>query len=562
MTKFAIFLAVTALPMTWAQQQPADPPPAVTNASISGVVRNKNTGAPLKDYTISTYVNATWSGNSITMTATTKQVVAKTDEQGHYRLSDLPPAQYRIAMQGPEGFFGATSNRTVVLAGQDVDGIDFNAIVPATISGKVIDENGDGVPNMMVTLVSKEYYLGSIGYYHGGGALTNDLGEYTLANVKSGHTYYLIAQPWRRHEGAHAETPLNPAMRRRTVMRTWYPSSPDKDGAAPLLLRDSESREGVNIEVKKSPSYCLSGVAMTPNGPAALNLDVELLSPSNGTSSSGGSFGPTPGATTGSNGEFRLCDFAPGSYRVSVSETARAPESTFATTIVNISDRDVTDLRIPTSPRVSMDAEIVLEGEAHKDPFPMALRFNLMPMFRTQQPGEKAGGRADVPGTLQLTGLTWDDYSIYATVNTQGLYIKDITYGARSVFHQPVRVGSEGGSVPLHVILAQDGGRITTRVVNKDDHPVSGTTVIVMPEGAQSEADLAALITSGQTDQAGQYKSGFLAPGKYYVVATEDSYDMTPESIGKLWQSHNRFKEVDLPASGSVQVDLQPTGIR
>jgi hypothetical protein len=45
-------------------------------------------------------------------------------------------------------------------------------------------------------------------------------------------------------------------------------------------------------------------------------------------------------------------------------------------------------------------------------------------------------------------------------------------------------------------------------------------------------------------------------------VATEDSYDMTPESIGKLWQSHNRFKEADLPPNGSVQVDLQPTGIR
>ena len=247
-SKFAFFLALTALPIAWAQP-PADPAPAVTNASISGVVRNKNTGAPLKDYTISTYVNATWSGNTITMTATTKQVGAKSDDQGHYRLSELPPAQYRIEEQGPGGPLGSSSTRTVVLAGQDVDGIDFNAIVPATISGRVIDENGDGVPNMMVTLVSKEYYLGSIGYYHGGSALTNDLGEYTLSNVKSGHTYYLIAQWWRRHEGAHAETPLNPAMSRRTVMRTRYPSSPDKEGAAPLLLRDSVTRDGVNIEV-------------------------------------------------------------------------------------------------------------------------------------------------------------------------------------------------------------------------------------------------------------------------------------------------------------------------
>src|SRR6185312_3096275 len=124
---------------------------------------------------------------------------------------------------------------------------------------------------------------------------TNDIGEYTLANAKSGHTYYLTAAPRRLHGASHAETPLNPAMRRRTIMRTWYPSSPDKEGAAPLLLRDSEVREGVNIEVRKSPSYCISGITMTPNGPAAMNLDVELLSPSNGISASGGSFGQSPG---------------------------------------------------------------------------------------------------------------------------------------------------------------------------------------------------------------------------------------------------------------------------
>ncbi|HWB96935.1 MAG TPA: carboxypeptidase-like regulatory domain-containing protein, partial [Bryobacteraceae bacterium] len=307
---------------------------------------------------------------------------------------------------------------------------------------------------------------------------------------------------------------------------------------------------------------CLSGVTMTPNGPAAMNLDVELLSPSNGTSSGGGFFRVSPGTTTGSNGEFRLCDFAPGSYRLTVSEPSRSPDSTFAATIVSISDHDLAGLRIPTSSRVSLDGEVVIEGQQPQTPSPMALRLFLQPMFRTQQPGEKANDRSDVPGTLHLTGLTWDDYAVNASVNIPGSYIRDITYGARSVLHAPLRVGSEGANVPLRVIVAQDGARLTARVVNKDNSPVSGTTVIVMPEGTQSEAELAAVITSGQTDQAGQYKSSYLRPGKYYVVATEDSYDMTPESIGKLWQSHNRYQEVDLPASGSVQVDLQPATIR
>ena len=56
----------------------------------------------------------------------------------------------------------------------------------------------------------------------------------------------------------------------------------------------------------------------------------------------------------------------------------------------------------------------------------------------------------------------------------------------------------------------------------------------------------------------GQYTSTTLAPGKYYAVATEDSYDATVESIGKLWRSRNRFTEVDVAPGGAALVTLEP----
>src|SRR6185312_8792339 len=111
MSKFAFFLAVTMLPTAWAQQ-PADAPAAPVNASISGTVRNKTTGAPLKDYTVSTTITLSASSNA---KPASKDVTARTDAQGHYRLSDLPPAQYRLRMQGPEGFLGATGARTAIV---------------------------------------------------------------------------------------------------------------------------------------------------------------------------------------------------------------------------------------------------------------------------------------------------------------------------------------------------------------------------------------------------------------------------------------------------------------
>lgn len=545
-------------------QQTPQPPTAAVNSSITGVVRDKLTGAPLKDYTVSTYVDAVWANGGITMSPTTKQITSNTDEQGRYKLADLPAAQYHVTAQSAQGGVGGrlTLTRIVTIAGHDVDGIDFKFTAAGAITGKVLDENKEPVPNMTVTLVSKEYYLGSIGYFLKGSARTNDRGEYTIARVDAGHPYYLVAEMRRVNSPPHAETPLNPKMRRRVPMRTWYPGSPDRESAAPITLRPGERREGVDIDVKKSPSYCISGIAATPNGPAEMNVWIEALQPSSGVSGGGGTFMAPIGTFTGNDGEFRFCDLYPGSYRLTVSERDQNPDSTYAIAVATIADQDLNGLRLPTSSRLSMEAEVVLDGPQPPLPLTVQAFVGLTPLLRTQTPGERSNARSDIPGTITLSGLLLDDYGVRATVNSPGLYVKDVTYAGRSVRYEPLHLGSAGGAAGVRVTIGQDGATLAAKVTDKDGNPVANMTVIAIPAGTPSEGVLAARITSGQTDQTGQYTSGTLAPGKYFVVATEDSYDMTPESIGKLWQSHTRYQEVDLGASGQAQVILQPASIR
>lgn len=558
--KSALLLLLAILPAI--SQTPPSPAQIAANAAIGGVVRDKATGAPLKDYVVSTYVNATWYENGITMTPATKQITTTTDEHGQYRLGDLPAAQYRVMAQSPQGAGRLSMTRVVTLAGTDVEGVDFKFSQAGTITGKVLDENKEPVPNMFVTLVSKEYYLGTVGYFLKNSSRTNDQGEFKIAGVEAGHPFYLMADYRRQNLPAHAETPLNPQMRRHIPMRTWYLSSPDREGAASITLRPGEIREGVNIEVKKSPSYCMSGIAATPNGAAALRVSIEALTPSSGTSGSGGMFMATPGTVTGPDGEFRFCDLFPGSYRVTVTERNQTPDSTFAITNITISDKDLTDLKFPTSPRVSLSTEVILDGPQPTTPIAVKPRLSLTPMLRTQIPGEKLGVQPDIPGTLPMTGLLLDDYSIRATLNAPALYIKDVTYAGRSVRFAPFHLGSAGEGSALQMTIAQDGGTITAAVADKNGNPVADTLVIVIPADTPTEGALAAQIISGQTDQTGRYTSRTLAPGKYFVVATEDSYDMTPESIGKLWQSHARYQEVDLNPLAAAQITLQPTNIR
>jgi len=240
-------------------------------------VKDKITGQPLANYTVSTSVNATWVGDTVLQSSNTKEVKSTTDSSGQYKLMDLPPGSYRIAARDSQRPGNAIARR-VAVNGSDVANIDFLVLVDGTITGKVLDENKEPVPDVQVWLISREYYLGNLGYYYGvGGGRTNDLGEYTLPHVKPGRPYLLMVERVERSLPAHSEVPLNPKLRRRVPVRTWYPNSPSNDSAQALTLRPGEKREGVDVELKKSPSYCIEGTATGPMGAVTLRFGIEPL---------------------------------------------------------------------------------------------------------------------------------------------------------------------------------------------------------------------------------------------------------------------------------------------
>jgi hypothetical protein len=363
---------------------------------------------------------------------------------------------------------------------------------------------------------------------------------------------------------AIAETPLNPKLRRPVPMRTWYPNSPSADGAAPVSLRPGEHREGVDIEAKKSPSYCIEGTFDSPSGPAGLSFNIEALRPSSGVSSGMGMYMAAPGGATGPDGRFRICDLYPGSYRLSVVQRGASQEEqppAYGAAEIVISDKDIANIKLPASPGVTLEGEVVWAGAAPENPLTTTVSVSLHPLVRTSFRGEDQSRRPGIPARFSFPASFIDDYQVWTLVNGPGLYIQDVTYGGRSVRYEPLRLGGAMQGSGLRVVVAHDGATLSAQVRDKDGNPVADIRVLIIPAETTSEAMLAARLVSGQTNQLGQYKSTTLAPGKYYVAASDDTVDATPEKIGRLWRSRNRFQEVDLAANGSVQVTLQPVKI-
>lgn len=546
------------LAMGLCAQDPSTPP---VESSVSGVVKDAVTAQPLARYNVSTMINATFAGGVVYQRPTTRQVQAVTDDNGRYRLAGLPPGTYRIFVRNAEEF-GAGKTRSIALAGHDLDGIDFSIVRNGEISGKVVDENKEPVPGLNVMLVAREYFMGTLGYYIEGASRTNDRGEYRLGGIEPGRQYLILAEK-RPEDTARSDAPLDPKLRRPAAMRTFYPSPTQMESATPLSIQPAEHRDGVNITLKKSQSYCVEGIVQGPMGPGPLRVGFEPLQPSTGNRSNGGFFMGGQSAPAAADGKFRFCDLYPGEFRITAADRFPAfndEQAKIALAIepVTITDHDLKNVRVIAAAR-ELKGEVVLDGPAPATPITARANITIVPLMRNPMPGERpGGGRVEIPGEFTTPNVVPSLYGVRMNVNSPGLYVKDIDYGGRSILHEPLRFDGAATGNTLRITLGQDGATITVTVADKDGNAVPDTTVIAFPEDAASEAVLQDAIKTGTTDQAGRYTSIALAPGKYYVAATLDKINATPESLARILRNRTRFQEVDLAPNGSQSASLTP----
>ena len=546
-------LAILVLCAATATAQDLPPELAPKLGSIAGTVTAGAGGPPMKDVEI--HVNRN----------TPQAKMALTDSQGRYAIRDVAPGQIRVSANAPDASgrvgFGPNADRQITLApAQELVNVDFRLVIQGRISGKVVDQNKEPVVGLAVYLVAREYSHGALRAVFAGYSATDDQGEYRLERVQPGRAYAVMASKKYRAIPAISDAPVELELRLPAVVPTYYPNAPSIDGAELLVLRPGEQREGVDIRLTRSKAFCVDGVVEASGGAGALRFEIGETQPASGTVGSGGFYMAVPGGTSGPDGKVRLCDLHPGDYELTVSEQARGAmsRSQFGAAIVTIGDRDVAGVRVALRPRIPVAGEVVFDGPAPETPVEGKLRLFVQAITRT----ERGNVQASIPGEFAFEGgLLMDEYGLDITGVPTGLYIKDVTYGDRSVLNQSLRVGSAMGNAGLRVTLGRDGGSIAARVADKDGTPVADCTVVILPAAAANEAGLAAALKSGKTYQNGTWAGPTLAPGKYFVLATGETIDRSPETVGKLWKARNRGEAVELAPNGKASVTLTPKAL-
>lgn len=477
---------------------------------------------------------------------------AATDPEGRYEFTDLPAGQYNVSAN-KAGYVNVSYGQLApneigkqlhLADKQTADKIDLALPRGAVITGRVLDEYGEPVPDALVSALRTQYTpSGPRPSNAGRPASTNDIGEFRLFGLPPGQ--YLLSASYRQMMPVTLTTGDNSG-----YALTYYPGTANQSDAIKLPVGMGGTISDVTLILVATRTARISGVAFDAQGRPLRQGSVMIMSRT-----------PTMTMTNGggpikADGSFTIGGVAPGEYIVrAMSQSQPGTMAEAAAANVSVNGVDITDLRLEPVRPITVSGHVVLDPVAARSFKPETMRLSAPP----SEPGPTFGPLPP-PGAVR-DDLTFEfkanqGLSIVRLSSPQGWMIKSVTLNSADVT-DGLTFGTEDVS-GLEVELTNKVPDLSGQVTNGNGDAVLDYFAVAFPEDDQQwTAPGIGRTAMTRPDDQGRFRFRSLRPGKYYIVAVD--HVQATEWMDPAWMEsvRSRATRVTLNEGDTLVADLK-----
>ena len=481
--------------------------------TISGTVLSIASGAAL-------------AGSSVTLAFADGSPVqtVTADRRGRYLFTGLTAGYYALRASRTNFLTGRFGQKTWNHTGVTIE-LATGAAVTAdvrlhrlgAVSGVVLDENGEGFPNVTVQAVTAD--AKSLTGRVSSAGITDDRGVFRIAGLRPGR--YFVSTAAREMEDGTGYLP------------TYYPGVANR-GEAQIVKVDLDSdTPGLRLQPVAGHLARLAGSV-----PAALKtrdaeVTVTLFRDEDSRQ-----------IIAGPGGQFAFAGIVPGRYTL-VAEL-RSSQGRLASYQSLDLLGDVEGLMVETAPAPDVQVRLSDEnGAAVSDPQILVFLARVENAARTAPVKAEATG----PGAYRAAGLMPGRWRFFV-VASESYALDAVRVGSSDALDGFVL--QPGRPATATIRLARRAGLVRGHVTDASGRLVVGVPVVCYPLDARNRARLGGY-RSGRTSVQGEYRFGGLPVGQYLVLAAPlEEFD--PEPQLDEWKS--RAPAVEITGGREMSLDL------
>ncbi len=549
-----LIVSALASPLA-AQNTPEDPPSAIVEGSVINIQNSRT--VPRASVTLL----------RVKGTGTKSQ---RCDSSGHFMFQNVEPGSYRLMAQR-QGFFSDASKREYqpivdVAAGEHVKNMPVRLMPAAVVSGEVLDEYNDPVPDVEIRLLAIQRKLGQMDLRAAGKAITDDRGQYRVAGLHPGK-YYVVAEYKPNNASMEAlksmiaekllerrpvnSVPQNEPLRfdatqesgepAYTYAPLFFPATSDFQQAQALRLNPGDE-VATNFLLISAPVVSIRGKVtngLTGGPPTGASVAAFWTTYIQGEG--------MPAQVSSEDGTFEIRGVAPGTYtlRADFNQDKQIFEGEQT---VEVGNEGAQNVQISALPDFDAAGHVTIAGTPDHPPRRVLIEFageGLMPRVRAS---------ASFPEFKFEAQLRPDRHYYARALNLpEDYYLKSVAISGHEMPPDDVLVSGTRGDMELTFSAA--GAQVEGVLYDSKGEPTRGSVLLAPDVPQPGPPDL---YRRTSADSKGKFTLHGVAPGSYRLVALESlNLDAEINEPDFLRTIGNRGQNLSVEENGKYTVALK-----